>query len=249
MISIYILGIAFFAIAFLYSSVGFGGGSSYLLLLALFFVSVPFIRTAALLCNITVVSGSVLIYYKKGLLDFKKYLPFVLISIPLAFLGARFKLTERTFFIILGISLIAAAVLLLWRSLNINTNHTTKNYPYYTSWLFGGAIGFLAGLVGIGGGIFLAPILNLMKWEKPLKIAALASFFILVNSMSGLVGLYSSGNFEFILKDTLILIFAVFLGGQLGIRTSIKWFDGNKIRILTAILIIVVAVKILIDQL
>ncbi|SDB54593.1 hypothetical protein SAMN03097699_2038 [Flavobacteriaceae bacterium MAR_2010_188] len=249
MISIYILGIAFFAIAFLYSSVGFGGGSSYLLLLALFFVSVPFIRTTALLCNITVVSGSVLLYYRKGLLDFKKFLPFVLISIPTAFLGARFKLTERTFFIILGISLIAAAVLLLWRSLNANTNHTTKDYPPFTSWLFGGAIGFLAGLVGIGGGIFLAPVLNLMKWEKPIKIAALASFFILVNSISGLVGLYTSDNFEFNLKDSLILILAVFLGGQVGIRTSLKWFDGNKIRIITAILIIVVAVKILIDQL
>lgn len=232
----------------MYSSVGFGGGSSYLLLLALFFISIPFIRTTALLCNITVVSGSVIIYYQKGLLDFKKFLPFVLVSIPLAFLGARFKLTERSFFILLGISLILAAILLLWRSLKMFSEFQIKRYPSYTNWLFGGAIGFLAGLVGIGGGIFLAPILNLIRWEKPVKIAALASFFILVNSISGLIGLYTAGNFEFILKDTGLLLVAVFLGGQLGIRSSLKWFDGNKIRIVTAILILIVASRILMDN-
>lgn len=245
---IYILAFAFFGIAFLYSSVGFGGGSSYLVLLALFFTSIAFIRTTALLCNVIVVSGSVLVFYHRRLLDFKRFLPFILTSVPMAFLGARFRLTERTFFILLGVTLVLASSLLLYQAFKNKANTDSIPYPSIFAWILGAGIGFLAGLVGIGGGIFLAPILLLMKWDKPIKIAALASFFILVNSISGIIGLLSASNFEFILKDSLLLLIAVLVGGQLGIRTSLKWFNAKKIRVVTSILILIVAVRILIEQ-
>ncbi|MDX1471896.1 MAG: sulfite exporter TauE/SafE family protein [Flavobacteriaceae bacterium] len=247
--SIYLLVFAFFSIAFLYSSVGFGGGSSYLVLLALFAVSVPFIRTTALLCNIAVVSGNVLIFHRKGLMDYRKFLPFVALSVPLAYLGARFKLSEPIFFIILGFSLIVASFFLVFQSMLQPKDKVIKSYPKHFGALTGGAIGFLAGLVGIGGGIFLSPILNLLKWEKPVKIAALASLFIIVNSIAGLVGLYAADNFEFDLNQGGILIVAVILGGQLGLRSSLHWLRANSIRIITGILIFVVAVRILIKYL
>jgi len=119
----------FLVIATLYSSVGFGGGSSYLALLALVFVSFFAIRSTALICNLVVVSGSSYLYWKKGHLDFKKFLPFIITSIPMAFLGARFRLSENTFFIILGGALIVSALALIYqtttgkKSQEINTNY------------------------------------------------------------------------------------------------------------------------------
>ena len=179
-----ILMLGFLVIATLYSSVGFGGGSSYLALLALVLTSFFAIRSTALICNLVVVSGSTYLYWKNGHLDFKKFLPFIVASIPFAFLGARFRLSEQVFFIILGGALIISALALIFQTLKLKkSEEVNPNYPPYVTYLLGAGIGLLSGLVGIGGGIFLAPILNHMKWDKSIKIAALASFFILVNSI------------------------------------------------------------------
>lgn len=237
----------FLVIATLYSSVGFGGGSSYLALLALVFVSFFAIRSTALICNLVVVSGSSYLYWKKGHLDFKKFLPFIITSIPMAFLGARFRLSENTFFIILGGALIVSALALIYqtttgkKSQEINTN-----YPIWVTYALGAGIGLLSGLVGIGGGIFLAPILNHMKWDKSIKIAALASFFILVNSISGIAGLLTKGTFELPWMEGLGLILAVFIGGQIGIRLSLSKFKGNGIKIVTAVLVLTVGIRLII---
>lgn len=247
--TIFLLAIAFFGIAFIYSSVGFGGGSSYLVLLALLAVSVPFIRTTALLCNVAVVSGNVIIFHRKGLMDYRKFLPFIALSVPLAFLGARFRLSEPVFFIILGVSLIIASLFLMFQSYFRPNNESVKNYPKYFEPFSGGAIGFLAGLVGIGGGIFLSPILNLLRWDKPVKIAALASLFIFVNSLAGLIGLYAANNFEFDIERGGILLLSVILGGQLGLRSSLHWLRADAIRIITGILILLIAVRILVNYL
>jgi uncharacterized membrane protein YfcA len=238
--------LGFLVIATLYSSVGFGGGSSYLALLALVLTSFFAIRSTALICNLVVVSGSTYLYWKNGHLDFKKFLPFVLTSIPLAFLGARFRLSEEVFFIILGGALIISAVALIFQTLKLKkSDEVNPNYPPYVTYLLGAGIGLLSGLVGIGGGIFLAPVLNHMKWDKSIKIAALASFFILVNSVSGIGGLLTKGTFELPWVEAIGLIVAVFIGGQIGIRLSLSKLTGNGIKIVTAILVLIVGVRVL----
>ena len=241
-----LLMLGFLVIATLYSSVGFGGGSSYLALLALVFISFFAIRSTALICNLVVVSGSSYLYWKNGHLNFKKFLPFIITSIPLAFIGARFRLQESTFFILLGGSLIISALALIYQTLKLKKSYEINpNYPPWITYVLGAGIGLLSGLVGIGGGIFLAPILNHMKWDKSIKIAALASFFILVNSVSGIGGLLSNGTFELPWIEAIGLIIAVFIGGQIGIRLSLSKLTGNGIKVVTAILVLIVGIRVL----
>ena len=241
-----LLCLGFFVVATLYSSVGFGGGSSYLALLAIFLVSFFPIRSIALICNLVVVSGNTFLYFKHRHANLKDFLPFVVTSVPLAFLGASFRLSEKVFFIILGCSLIISALALIFQTFTTIKNvENTKRYPKWFSYFIGGAIGLLSGLVGIGGGIFLAPVLNHLKWDRSIKIAALASFFILVNSLSGLAGLISVGTLELPWKETLILAATVFLGGQLGIRLSLKQLSAKGIKRMTAFLVFIVGVRVL----
>lgn len=241
-----LLMLGFLVIATFYSSVGFGGGSSYLAVLALVFTSFFAIRSTALICNLVVVSGSSYLYWKNGHLDLKKFLPFILASIPMAFIGTRFRLSESTFFVILGSSLIVSAFALIYQTKSLKKSEEADlNYPEYITYLLGAGIGLLSGLVGIGGGIFLAPILNHLKWDKSIKIAALASFFILVNSISGIGGLLSQGTFELPWVEAVGLIIAVFIGGQIGIRLSLNRLTGNNIKVVTAILVLIVGVRVL----
>ncbi|NNE77635.1 MAG: sulfite exporter TauE/SafE family protein, partial [Pricia sp.] len=170
-----LLCLGFFIVATLYSSVGFGGGSSYLALLALFLTGFFAIRSMALICNLVVVSGSTYLYFKNGHAKLKDFLPFVITSIPLAFIGASFRLEEHIFFILLGFSLVTSSIFLAWQTFYISAGpERVKAYPKYLSYVLGAAIGLLSGLVGIGGGIFLAPVLNHLRWDKSIKIAALA---------------------------------------------------------------------------
>ncbi len=244
-----LLCIGFFIVSTLYSSVGFGGGSSYLALLTLFLGGFFAIRSIALICNLVVVSGSTYLYFKNGHARLKDFLPFVLTSIPLAFIGASFKLQEHVFFILLGLSLVTSSIFLAWQTFTIrNTEERVKTYPKYLSYVLGGGIGLLSGLVGIGGGIFLAPVLNHLRWDKSIKIAALASFFILVNSISGLAGLVKGDMLQLPWKETLALMFTVFLGGQLGIRLSLKKLTPNGIKRVTALLVFAVGIRVLLKN-
>lgn len=243
--SLILLSIGFFVVSTMYSSVGFGGGSSYLALLTLVLVSFFAIRSIALICNLVVVSGSTYLYFKHKHARIKDFLPFILTSIPMAFIGASFRLKEEVFFIILGGALIISSLFLIWQTSGIKLSEPTKVYPTYLSYLIGAAIGLLSGLVGIGGGIFLAPILNHINWDKSIKIAALASFFILVNSLSGLGGLFVAGTLELPWVETLVLGLTVLLGGQLGVRLSLKKLSAKGIKRITAILVLVVGIRVL----
>lgn len=245
--SLILLCLGFFIVATLYSSVGFGGGSSYLALLALFLGGFFAIRSIALICNVIVVSGSTYLYFKNGHAKIRDFLPFVITSIPLAFIGASFRLEEYVFFILLGCSLVVSSLFLAWQTFSKrDSSEHLKNYPKYLSYVLGGAIGLLSGLVGIGGGIFLAPILNHLHWNKSVKIAALASFFILANSLSGIAGLVTGNMLQLPWKETLALAASVLIGGQLGIRISLKRLTPNGIKRVTAFLVFVVGIRILI---
>jgi len=236
----------FFIVAILYSSVGFGGGSSYLAILALTGIVFTQIRATALLCNIVVVIGNVLLFQKKKLYHWKKVIPLVLFSIPMAFLGGYLKISQTFFFILLGFTLLFAAFS-MWISKKLTTTddekHTEINLKKNA--IYGGLIGFISGMVGIGGGIFLAPLLHLTHWDKPKKIAATASFFILVNSIAGLLGQYVNPDFTIDWKLTSILLVTVFIGGQIGSRLSNQFFTPIQLKKATAILIAFVSLRIL----
>lgn len=229
----------------LYSSVGFGGGSSYLAILALTGIIFTQIRATALLCNIVVVSGNVILFYQQKKLDFKKIIPLVFLSVPFAFLGGYLKINQKFFFILLGLALLFAAIT-MWISKKIISN-TDKKHQQNTlkNSTYGGLIGFISGMIGIGGGIFLAPLLHLTNWDTPKKIAATASFFILVNSFAGLFGQYSNPDFVIDWNLTFILLITVFIGGQIGSRISNQFFTPIQLKKATAVLIAFVSLRIL----
>lgn len=240
--------ILFFLIAILYSSIGFGGGSSYLAILALTSFAYSEIRSTALLCNIVVVCGNVFLFSKQKSYNWKKTLPLVTLSVPLAFLGGFLKINETLFFILLGFTLLIAALFMLF------SNKTSKTYIYSENNLlkntfYGGLIGFISGVVGIGGGVFLAPLLYLTNWDTSKKIAATASFFILVNSLSGIIGQYYNPDFNINWDITITLLFIVFLGGQIGSRLSNKLLSANQLKKSTALLVAFVGLRILIKSL
>ncbi len=245
----YILAIAFFGIALVYASVGFGGGSSYLALLAQpFFLLLPdVIRPTALLCNIVVVTGGTIVFYREGKIDWKEVWPFLVASVPFALLGGMWKLEQNVFFIILAISLLVAAVL-LW----INPQRNEKTVPALagvpSKMVLSGGIGLLSGLVSIGGGIFLSPILHLLNWNEAKRISALASLFILVNSIGGLAGQWLRGGLRLEWSFLLPLLIAVLAGGQIGSRLGAVKFNPIYIKRITAVLIFVAAVHILKDH-
>jgi len=237
--------ILFFLIAFLYSSIGFGGGSSYLALLALFGIEYNMLRSLALLCNIVVVSFGVYFYSKHDHMDWKKVLPIVLVSVPFAFLGGRVLLSQEIFFVILGIALLLAGIAILVKQSVTSSMSDIKESNKTLELGIGGGIGFFSGLVGIGGGIFLSPLLHLLNWDTPKRIAAIASFFILVNSIAGLIGQVSTNVVSLDWKLGLSLIAAVAVGGQLGTRLGVKVFSELWVRRLTAVLVIYVGLKLL----
>jgi len=235
----------FFTIAVLYSSVGFGGGSSYLAVLALTGIAYTEIRSTALLCNILVVSSNVYFYIQQKEYHWKKILPLVLFSVPLAFLGGLLKINQTVFFILLGFTLLFAAITMWISKKIISNNDTSTKISMTKNASYGGFIGFISGMVGIGGGIFLAPLLHLSHWDTPKKIAATASFFILVNSIAGMAGQYTNPDFMIDWRLTSVLLVTVFIGGQIGNRMSNRLLSAIQLKKGTAILIAFVSIRIL----
>ena len=242
-----LLPVLFFLVALFYASVGFGGGSSYLAILSLFQDDVNSLRATALLCNVVVVSGNLIRFQRAKLVPWQKALPLVLASVPLAFLGARMRLSDKSFFIVLGVLLVLAGLAVFFRK-KVNTESPilkTDRKTMLTASLIGSGIGFVSGLVGIGGGIFLSPFLHLRRWDLPKKIAATASLFIFANSVAGLLGLISRSDFQFNWAESLPLVLAVFVGGQIGAWLSAEKFSQNIVRIGTAVLTIYVGLGLL----
>ena len=190
-----ILSISFFITAILYSSVGFGGGSTYLALLLIWGIPYYIFPVIALLCNIIVVSGNSFNYIRAGNLNLKLLIPFLVGSIPFAFFGGSLKINKEVFEIFLFIVLSIAGILLLVKNKSYDSDDLVVNkIKFIYSLLIGSILGFVSGVVGIGGGIFLSPILFLLKAEKPKIIATCASLFILINSVSGILGQLTKDN-------------------------------------------------------
>jgi len=234
----------FFLIAAFYASVGFGGGSSYLAVLAIAGLPYRAIPQTALICNLIVSSGGVWHFFRGGHMRFHRVLPFVVLSVPMAYLGGRIPVGRTVFLVLLGASLFVAAVRMFLPQPRLGVlARMSDRTPWLVGIPVGGALGLLSGLVGIGGGIFLAPILILTGWSDARGTAAAAAVFILVNSLSGLVGQFSKG--IFLDSSIFPLVIAVLLGGQIGSRLGAYRLPVAGVKRLLAGLILFVSVRIL----
>ena len=239
-----ILSIFFFITAILYSSVGFGGGSTYLALMLIWDIPYYIFPIIALFCNIIVVSGNSINYIKSGNLNLKLLTPYLFGSIPFAFLGASISIEKELFEIILFFVLFIAGIFLLIETKSFNNNQIKiRQIPKILSIIVGSLIGFVSGIVGIGGGIFLSPFLFLMKAGYPKHIVTSASLFILINSIFGVIGQLT--------KDTVFneflnywpLFLSVFIGGQIGNFLNIKFLSNKTLTLITSFLVIFVAIR------
>ena len=239
-----ILSTLFFVTAILYSSVGFGGGSTYLALLLVWEVPYYIFPVIALLCNILVVSGNSINYVKAGNFSLKLLFPFLIGSIPFAFIGGSISIEKELFeFILFFVLMIAGLLLLIQSKLFNQKNNDYKKLPIYICFTIGSILGLISGIVGIGGGIFLSPILFLLRAADPKKITTTASLFILTNSLAGVVGQLTKGNVFDKLIEYWPLFFIVLIGGQIGNFLNLKIFSNRILAIITALLVLFVAIR------
>ena len=241
---------AFLITAFLYASVGFGGGSTYNALLILYNVDYLLIPKIALTCNLIVVIGGTIRYQLNNLIPWKKVLPLIIFSAPFAWIGGRLPIDKELFLAILGTSLLISGILLLIRKEEIENFSKSVNSKIgiFLYSIMSVLIGLISGLVGIGGGIFLSPILHLTKTIPSMNIAAISSVFIFVNSIAGLSGQFMKNNNTNLINEFVgyyWLFFAVLIGGNIGTYLGIKTFHPKIVRRLTAILVIYLSLRIL----
>ena len=239
-----ILSIFFFITAILYSSVGFGGGSTYLALMLIWELPYYIIPILALFCNIIVVSGNSINYLRSGNINLRLLIPYLIGSIPFAFFGASISIEKYLFEILLFFVLAIAGVFLFIESKTLNSDKfEIKRISKILSILIGSIIGFVSGIVGIGGGIFLSPILFLMRAGYPRHIAATASLFILINSIFGVTGQLTKN----IVFDEFLnfwpLFLCVLIGGQIGNYLNIKFLSNKTLALITSLLVIFVAIR------
>jgi uncharacterized membrane protein YfcA len=241
---VFILSFLFFLTATLYSSVGFGGGSTYLALLLIWDVPYLIFPIIALFCNVIVVSGSCFNYIRAGNINFKILIPYLISSIPFAFIGGSLSIDKDFFEVLLFIVLVLAGSLLLLRFKSIGKNIEVYNrVPIVISIIIGGFIGFISGVVGIGGGIFLSPILLLIRADSAKNVATAASLFILINSIAGIAGQFTK---TYIISEIYIywpLFILVLLGGQLGNFLNLKIFPVRILTLVTSALVLFVALR------
>jgi uncharacterized membrane protein YfcA len=233
--------ILLFAVAFLYAAVGHGGASGYLALMALFSMSPEFMKPTALLLNLFVSLSAFILFFKGGHFKWKIFLPFALASIPFSFLGGMISLDAAIYKKILGILLLFPVIRLV--AFPNKTIDELKTPDFFVSLLIGAIIGFLSGLIGIGGGIILSPVLLLLAWTNQKQTAAISALFIFVNSLSGLAGQITKGiDFQ---SDMMAYVGVAFVGGSFGAWFGAKRFDQTVLKYLLAMVLLMASAKLL----
>ena len=239
-----ILAILFLVTAILYSSVGFGGGSTYLALLLIWGIPYSIFPLIALSCNIVVVTGNCFNYIRAGNLKLKLLIPYLIGSIPLAYIGGAIPIEKKLFEILLFLVLATAGTSLLFNFKSYDDREKSyRKIPIPISIIIGGILGFASGIVGIGGGIFLSPILFLMRAGKAKHIVTIASLFILINSISGIIGQLTKNDVLMQLSNYWYLIVVAIIGGQIGNFLNLKIFPVRILALLTASLVLFVALR------
>lgn len=255
---------AFFMTALIYACVGFGGGSTYNALLVLAHTDYRILPVIALLCNLIVVTGGVWRFSRAGHVSFRRVAPWIMASIPAAWFGGFIRVDKHVFVGVLAAALLVSAVHMLWPRramlapavasgvMGGEGMHKTRasGQDLFFALPVGGALGFLAGLTGIGGGIFLAPVLHFLKWDQSKAIAGACSLFILINSLAGLGGQFAKlKNLDWLplMQPYLWLFSTVLLGGAIGAWLGANQLKPEWVRSLTGMLILYAALRLLID--
>ncbi len=236
-----LLYVLVFVIAIVYSSAGFGGASGYLLGMSFFEIPANVMSSTALVLNIFVSSIAFANYFRAGHFRSGLLIPFLITSIPAAFIGGMFKLSEQTYTTLLYIVLTYLAIrMTFFPVLSEKADWTARPIPLWASLFSGAVIGLLSGMIGIGGGIFLSPLIILLGWGTSKQAAASAGAFIAINSISGLVGRFTNGTFslgEFGIPLLVVGLIGALIGSQMG---AVKFSGANVRRALGVILIIAV---------
>ncbi|MEI6083852.1 MAG: sulfite exporter TauE/SafE family protein [Verrucomicrobiota bacterium] len=230
----------FFLAAFVYSSVGHGGGSAYLALLALTAVNQSTIRSTALMLNIVVATAGFISYHRAQHFSWRLLVPFAIGSVPAAFVGGLKLLSPKAFSLVLGVTLLVSAARLAWASPRTIT-HLPARMLWWVGPPIGAGLGLVAGMVGVGGGIFLSPLLLLLGWADTKQTAAVSAAFILVNSISGLAAQSPSVDWGLVLPAAVVVLVAGIAGSRLGAnRFSPVWLQR-----LLAFVLVTASVKLL----
>ena len=228
-------------VSFLYSSVGHGGASGYLALMALFSFAPETMKPTALLLNLFVAGISFYYYYREGFFNKKLFLTFAIASIPLAYIGGTLEIDASIYKKILAVLLVFAIL----KMLNVfgQENNNIKEVKLWQGLIIGGIIGFFSGLIGIGGGIILTPIILLLHWGNMKEAAAVSALFIWVNSAAGLIGQVSSG--VAIETESFVLVAIALIGGVLGGYYGSKKINNLKLRYILAFVLIIACFKLI----
>ncbi len=235
--------ILIFLVAVLYSSVGHGGASGYLAVLSFFAIAPAVMSSTALILNVLVAGIGVVVFSRAKHLSLNLAWPFILFSIPAAFLGALVHIADKTYYLLLAFALFVAAIRL---SISFTSKEEGEMHApsMFVALPIGGGIGFLSGIVGVGGGIFLSPIMILRRWADPKKTSAVSALFIVVNSLSGIVGRVARGGFEF--SAAVPFIVAAFLGGLVGSHFGANRFSGMTLRRMLSAVLLVASFKLVV---